>query len=150
MPLNRLYETQHPLAGYLSTLGTPAASMATPSGGGTATRYNALMQEQPAGQQDMRDPEAYERWRQLLMARYQQGANQQRLGPREHGAFAESMAREHPVLGPLSMLAAIPAYNAAKGAGLIEGWFDPSVDAMAEGYRGIGRGVKANIRDLLD
>lgn len=108
---------------------------------------NVLM----AGDDEMADPMAYDRWRRLLEQRWAAGpeGGQEKLGPLEHGAFAESFVREHPLLGPASMLAAIPAYDAAKATGLVEGWTPASVDSLAEGYRGVGRGVAANIGDLL-
>lgn len=95
------------------------------------------------------DQEAFERWAALLRER--QGApaaRQAALGPREHGAYAELRVRDRPILGPIEQLLAIPGYTAAKGLGLMRGRSGASVDEMAEGYRGVGRGVLQNLRDL--
>jgi len=67
------------------------------------------------------------------------------LGPREHGAYAEMRVRENPVFGLVEQLAAIPGYTAAKYAGLMGGRSKPSLDEMAEGYRGVGRALKKNL-----
>lgn len=71
------------------------------------------------------------------------------LGPKEHGAYAELRVRDNPILGPVEQLGAIPGYTAAKLLGLMVGRSPPSIDEMAEAYRGLGRGVYANIQDLL-
>lgn len=72
-------------------------------------------------------------------------------GARDHGAYAESMVREMPVLGAAFQLGAIPAYNALKALGVLEGEgsSEGSLGAMAEAYRGVGRGVRDNIGDAL-
>lgn len=71
---------------------------------------------------------------------------QEHLAPIEHGAFAERFTLEHPLYAPFSLLAAIPGYQLAKLLGFRgnEGT-GPSLAAMAEGYRGLGRGVKTLI-----
>lgn len=96
------------------------------------------------------DPSAYNRWRELLAQRREPGAEQEVLGPFEHGAYAESRVREHPLYGVVEQLGAVPGYTLAKALRLQSGRSPASVDEMAEGYRGIGRGVAANIGDLLD
>ena len=72
------------------------------------------------------------------------------LAPAEHGAYSELRVRERPLWGPVEQLAAIPGYTAAKAIGLMrdERTSPPSLDEMAEAYRGVGRGMKANIDAL--
>ena len=103
---------------------------------------------------DVRDAFALKRWRDSLMAREGAPAEaQETLGPIEHGLYAESRVREHPIWGPIEQLAAVPGYTAVKKAKETAGIRDtrsrPSVHEMAEGYRGIGRGMAANFGDLL-
>ena len=88
------------------------------------------------------DPQedAWRRWLELYRQRNQPGASQEHLGPLEHGAFAESMVSRNP-LWSVPLLFATPAYSAAKHAGLLQTRSPASVDEMAEGYRGIGRGL---------
>lgn len=98
------------------------------------------------------DPEyeaARQRWADLLRQRNFGGLEQSNaLGPAEHGAYSEMRVREHPVFGTVEQLALIPAYEAAKASGLLgllgladETTSPPSLDSMAEGYRGVGRGL---------
>lgn len=95
------------------------------------------------------DPNAYQRWEALYQAREAPGADQNRLGPLEHGAYAESRVRERPVLGVIEQLAMIPGYTGAKALGLMDSRSPASVDEMAEAYRGVGRGVSRNVQELL-
>ena len=96
----------------------------------------------------MTDEEAFQRWAMLQNARRAAGPDrrvQNILGPIEHGAFAETFVRNNPVLGPLSMLGAIPAYELKKLAVGGE-WSDPSLESMMQGFKGLGRGVAANLQ----
>lgn len=98
-----------------------------------------------------------DRWRELLRQRNMGGLETSHaLAPAEHGAYAEMRTRERPLLGPVEQLALIPAYEGAKATGLLDllGLQDdttspPSLESMAEGYRGVGRGVASNLRGLL-
>lgn len=99
---------------------------------------------------EFRDKEAYDRWRSLLYERRGEGANQEYLGPKEHGAFAESRVREHPIYGPIEQLALIPGYTLSKLLRARSGRSSASIDEMAEGYRGVGRGMASNAADLAD
>lgn len=92
---------------------------------------------------------AFARWRDLLMQR--QGAApeaQARLGPREHGAYSELRVLDNPLLGPLEQLFAIPGYTLAKQLGVVGGRSPAGLDEMAEGYRGLGRGLLGNLGRL--
>ena len=84
--------------------------------------------------------EAWRRWLALYQQRNQPAAHHASLGPREHGAFGESLVAQNP-LWAAPLLFATPAYSAAKAAGLLNTRSTASVDEMAEGYRGIGRGL---------
>jgi len=67
------------------------------------------------------------------------------LAATEHRNFSRAYINENPLLGPAAMLAAVPAYDIAKWVGALgEGSpnrSDPSINSMAEGYRGIGDGL---------
>ena len=86
----------------------------------------------------------YQRWLNLWRQREADPSNvemQRHLGPLEHGAWAEMMVSQNP-LWSLSLLGAIPGYTAGKALGLLgPTWSPASVDEMAEGYRGVGRGL---------
>lgn len=99
-----------------------------------------------------RDPAAHNRLREAYTRRtgVNDQAEQNRLGALEHGAFTEHQVRENPILGPLTQLALVPGYDIAKALGVVSGRSDPSLMSTAEGYRGIGRGVAANIGDVLN
>lgn len=71
------------------------------------------------------------------------------LGPREHGAYAEMRVRKRPIYGLAEQLVAIPAYTAAKAVGVMGGRSKPSIDEMAEAYRGVGRALKKNLLGVL-
>lgn len=69
---------------------------------------------------------------------------QKKLRPLEHGAFAQQFAEDSPIRAGLSMPFAIPAYGAAKMMGLTanpETENGTTLDAMAQAYRGLGRGL---------
>lgn len=67
--------------------------------------------------------------------------NAQRPAGIEHRAFARHTVNDRPLLGVPTMLASIPAYNGAKAVGLLEGGSEPSLNSMAQAYRGVGEGV---------
>jgi hypothetical protein len=70
---------------------------------------------------------------------------QNTLAPAEHQAFAREWTESNPVLAPISLALAIPAYTAAKALGLTgtDGMTSkPSLDEMMAGYKGIGQGLK--------
>ena len=99
----------------------------------------AFLEQQPSAT-------PYDRWRALLMAR--EGASpemQAVLGPLEHGAYSEMRVRDRPFLGPVEQLLAIPGYTLAKRLGLMGGRSPAGLDEMAEGYRGLGRGLLGNL-----
>jgi len=77
----------------------------------------------------------------LLMERMKEGAEQDVLGPLEHGAFAREWTQENPVVAVPSLLASIPGYTLAKLLGLQNGRSSASIDEMAEGYRGMWEGL---------
>lgn len=68
-------------------------------------------------------------------------AYQRAIAPYEHRAFAREFAQEHPWIATPSLLAAIPAYSAAKALGLIRSRTPASLDEMVEAYRGLGEGL---------
>ena len=68
-------------------------------------------------------------------------AEQARLAPAEHQAFAREFSQESP-LTALGLVAAIPAYQVAKATGLVgsrTGAGDPWAQ-LAAGYKGLGQG----------
>lgn len=66
------------------------------------------------------------------------------IGPMEHAAFAREWTEEQPYFAVPSLLAAIPAYTAAKYLGLFGGKnrSPASLEEMAEAYRGMGQGLQ--------
>lgn len=70
-------------------------------------------------------------------------AEQRRIAPAEHRAFAREWTQEQPLLAVPSLIAAIPAYSVAKAAGILRARTPASLDEMAEGYRGLGEGIQA-------
>lgn len=101
---------------------------------------------------ELRDPAARRRAQEAYRARegVNDQATQNRLGALEHGAWAESRVREQPLLGVAELLGAIPAYTLAKALRLQGGRSEPGLDELAEGYKGLGRGLGANLGDLLN
>lgn len=63
------------------------------------------------------------------------------LGPMEHAAFAREWTEDQPFLAVPSLLAAIPAYTAAKALGLIKTRSPASLSEMVQAYRGVGQGL---------
>lgn len=87
----------------------------------------------------------------LLLARKVPGADQSALAPLEHQAFAREYAAENPI-SALGLVAGIPAYQAAKGIGLLgsrTGASQPG-EQMAAGYKGLGQGWGMALRRFMD
>ena len=83
--------------------------------------------------------------------RDQPGANQEALAPLEHQAFAREYASENP-LAAVGLVAGIPAYQAAKGVGLLgsrTGTSQPGAQ-MAAGYKGLGQGWGLALRRFME
>lgn len=86
----------------------------------------------------------------LLMARRAPGADQQALAPAEHQAFAREYAAENPFLAT-GLALAIPAYQVAKGVGLIgsrSGTTQPFTQ-MGAGFKGLGQGWMQALKSFL-
>jgi len=69
---------------------------------------------------------------------------QMRLAPYEHQAFAREFTKERPVLGPMSMAAAIPLYQLAKMGGMMTNGgtaTPPSLNQMVQSYKGVAQGL---------
>jgi hypothetical protein len=66
------------------------------------------------------------------------------LAPYEHQAFAREWTQDSPIVAPLSLMFAIPAYTAAKTLGVVHARSQPSIAAILDGYKGIGQGL-ANV-----
>lgn len=71
------------------------------------------------------------------------------LGPYEHQAYARETTENSPILGPIQMALAIPAYAAARKMGVLHGRSDPSWDSILAGYRGVGQGIQHNMHPLV-
>lgn len=98
---------------------------------------NALADRQPLSQHE------------LLRLRAMFDGNddmQAMLGPMEHEAFAREYTEENPWVGAPAMLAAAPAYTAAKALGLHGGRSPASMNEIAQAYRGVGEGLQNVIR----
>jgi len=70
------------------------------------------------------------------------------LAPYEHQAFAREWTEDSPVVAPLSLAFAIPAYAAAKALGLEHARTGASWASIAHGYQGIGQGLANVFRRL--
>lgn len=131
----------HPMAGYLERFPELQRSQAVGGGlFGAAERYESPL----FARHDEQVSAARDRWRELVFARDRATmAENQALGPREHGAYSEFRTLEKPIYGAIEQLLAIPAYTGAKTLGFLtdERTTPPSLDEMAEGYRGVGRGL---------
>lgn len=66
---------------------------------------------------------------------------QNKVAPYEHRAFAREAVAENPAMAA-SLAVAIPLYSAAKALGLSKARSGASLDEMAQGYTGIGEGLK--------
>lgn len=66
---------------------------------------------------------------------------QKKLAKEEHRAFAREWTRENPFLAVPSLLAAVPAYTAAKATKLVKTRSPASLDEVLAGYQGIWEGL---------
>lgn len=73
---------------------------------------------------------------------------QNEIAPYEHQAFAREWTQDSPVIAPLSLAFAIPAYAAAKALGIEHARSKPSIASILAGYKGIGQGLASTIRRL--
>lgn len=78
----------------------------------------------------------------LMMERSRPGADQKLLAPLEHRAYAREYVQDNPVMGPVSMAVAIPAYTALKALGVKKARSPASVHEMVQGYAGILDGLR--------
>lgn len=85
------------------------------------------------------DPYHYERLRRSLP---RDSSLHSVIGPLEHRQFVEEVVRNQPWMA-VPMAAAIPAYTAGKGTGLLRGPRSPaSWDEVFEAYKGLWQGLK--------
>jgi len=70
---------------------------------------------------------------------------QSMLADYEHQAFAREWTRKHPVVAPLSLMFAIPAYSALKELGVVHARTPGSIHEMAAGYDGMWQGLDSAI-----
>lgn len=70
---------------------------------------------------------------------------QQVLAPLEHREFAQNFTEDNPVLGPLSLLFAIPGYTAYKKLFRPDNRTPANFDQFFGGFEGMARGIKANL-----
>lgn len=77
----------------------------------------------------------------LYRARRAPDADQGMLAPFEHRAFAREFAKESPLRAAISLPFAIPAYTAAKAAGLTGARSPASLDEMFAGFHGLAEGM---------
>lgn len=84
----------------------------------------------------MTDDEAAANWGNAYSKR---GHDQVSAG-RDHRAFARNLVHEKPVLGTITLLSGIPAYNVAKKVTNASG-SKPSLYMMSEAYKGMGEGI---------
>lgn len=100
----------------------------------------------------------------LFLAREKPGADQRRLAPAEHRAFAREAVEENPIMA-LSLGIAIPAYTAAKmlanvskdvplfstlfsAANLDKSRSGASLKEVTEGFKGISEGLNRSATRL--
>lgn len=67
-------------------------------------------------------------------------ARQNELAGKDRRYFAELATSKNP-LAAIPLLAAIPGDYVAKKLGLLDGRSEPTLDSLAEGYRGMGQGL---------
>jgi len=72
---------------------------------------------------------------------------QAQIAPYEHQAFAREWTEANPTVAVPSLAVAIPGYYGAKLLGLIGARTRPSFDEVRGGYRGIGQGLLALMRN---
>lgn len=70
---------------------------------------------------------------------------QGKLAYYDHMAFARQLVKDHPVLGPMELLLAIPGYTAAKKMHLIGARTPGSLSEMDGGYKGMWQGIDQNM-----
>lgn len=75
------------------------------------------------------------------------------IAPLEHREFAQSFTEDHPVLGPISLAAAIPAYSIYKAAqdavfGRPADRTPGGLDEVFAGFQGIARGIRSNFAKI--
>lgn len=75
------------------------------------------------------------------------------IAPLEHREFAQSFTEDHPILGPISLAAAIPAYTAYKAAqdavfGRPDDRTPAGLDEVFAGFQGIARGIRSNFAKI--
>ncbi len=70
---------------------------------------------------------------------------QRHLALLEHEAFAREWTQENPFIAAPSLLFAIPAYTAAKKAGLLNARTPGSLEEIMAGYRGLLGGLSTGM-----
>ncbi len=87
---------------------------------------------------------------QLRDAASQDSAAQNIIAPYEHRAFAREWASKDPLTAAASLVAAIPAYTAAKAVGLQGGRSSASLPELTQGFTGLGEGLMTAISNALN
>ena len=78
----------------------------------------------------------------IMRLRGEPGADQARLAPFEHRAFAREFAQESPVKAAISLPFAIPAYTASKVLGMQKSRSPASMEEVKQGYIGLAEGLR--------
>jgi len=76
-------------------------------------------------------------------------ADQLRLAPLEHRAFAREVTANNPLMA-LSLGAAIPLYSASKALGISKARTPANLDEITGGFTGIGEGLAEYVRKLRE
>lgn len=81
-------------------------------------------------------------WQELLQLRREttDPAEQERIAPYEHRAYAREAVSSNPALAPIFALL-VPGYQAAKATGIVEARTEPSLEQLQEGFKGIYEGL---------
>jgi hypothetical protein len=82
----------------------------------------------------------------LVLRRRAPDADHELLAPMEHRAFAREWAQEEPLLAGVSLPFAVPAYTAAKAAGLTNARSPASLVEIMSGYHGMFEGLLNALR----
>lgn len=82
----------------------------------------------------------------LALRRRAPGADHELLAPMEHRAFAREWSQEDPLRAGLSLPFAVPAYTAAKAAGLMDARSPASIEEIMAGYHGMFEGLLNALR----